>query len=125
LIEPERAAADPGSAEAAASQVTTMRILDRLPEIAPEAVGLDSPEYVVTVRFIGGVERIAQIGVITPTESGYYVRDANGGIVIVSRSSVDALLRLLTNPPYLETPTPLPSTPEADTPSNETATPQP
>lgn len=112
LILPERAAADAGSAEAAASQVTTIRILDRLPDIAPEAVGLDFPEYELTVKFTNGVERIIQIGVITPTESGFYVRGEDGAIVIASRSGIDALLSMLTNPPYLETPTPFPSTPE-------------
>jgi hypothetical protein len=125
LILPEKAAADPASTEAAASQVTTMRILDRLPNIAPQAVGLDFPEYILTVKFTSGMERIIQIGVVTPTESGYYVRGEDGAIVIASRSAIDALLEMLRNPPYLETPTPLPSTPEADTPPNETVTPQP
>ena len=65
---------------------------------------------------------MVEIGVITPTESGYYVRKADK-ILIVSRSAIDSLLGLLTNPPYLETPTPAPVTPEADTPSSESATP--
>ncbi len=125
LILPEKAAADAGSAEAAATQVTTMRILDRLPNIAPEAVGLDSPEYILTVKFTNGLERLIEIGVITPTESGYYARGEDGEIVIVSRSAVDSLLNMLTNPPYLETPTPLPSTPQAGSPTDESATPQP
>jgi hypothetical protein len=125
LILPEEAAADQGSAESAATQVTTMRILQRVPDLAPEAVGLDDPEYTLVVRFTNDVERTVEVGVLTPTESGYYARGADGEVVIVSRSSVDALLRLLANPPYLETPTPLPSTPEADPTTNETATPQP
>jgi len=78
------------------------------------------------------VERNVKIGVITPTESGYYVQNTDDETVIVSKSSVDALLGLLNNPPYLETPTPspialtetsIPTTPEAGTPSNETPTP--
>jgi hypothetical protein len=125
LILPEKAAADPGSTEAAASQVTTMRILERLPTVAAEAVGLDLPDYKLVVKFTSGVERIIEIGVITPTESGYYVRASDGGIVIVSRSAVDSLLTLLTDPPYLETPIPLPPTPEPGAPANETVTPQP
>jgi hypothetical protein len=120
LILPIEAPADQAPAEAAASQVTTLRILDRVPDVDPEIVGLSEPEYTLIIRFTSGVERKAEIGVITPTESGYYVRNADGEIVIISKSSLDLLLGLLTNPPYLETP--LPSTPET---GGETATPTP
>jgi hypothetical protein len=124
LTEPDEAKADQASAEAAASQVTTMRIVDTVPDVDPEIVGLQDPEYVLTVKFTGGGERTVDVGVITPTESGYYVRDPADRTVIVSRSAIDALLGLLTNPPYLETPTPAPVTSEAGTPSSESATPQ-
>src|SRR5215216_3957507 len=123
LILPVEAKADQAAAEAAASQITTLRILDNVRDIDPEIVGLSVPEYTLTIRFTSGVERKAEIGVITPTESGYYVRNADGEIVIVSKSSLDSLLGLVTNPPYLETP--LPSTPEAGTPLAETPTPMP
>ena len=132
LILPSEATADQALVEAAASQVTTMQILDRLPDIDPEIVGLTDPEYNILVKFTSGVERNVKIGVITPTESGYYVQNTDGETVIVSKSSVDALLGLLNNPPYLETPTPDPialtetpiaPTQEADAPSNETPTP--
>jgi len=130
LILPLEAQADQAAAEAAASQVTTLRILDTIPDVDPKIVGLTVPEYTLTIQFASEVERKAEIGVVTPTESGYYVRNAKGEIVIVSKSSVDSLLALLTNPPYLETPTPgltatatpLPSTPET---GGETATPAP
>jgi Domain of unknown function (DUF4340) len=125
VILPIEAPADQGSAEAAASQVTTMRVLDRLPDILPDAVGLDVPEYKITVKFTSGVERIIEVGVITPTESGYYVRGDGNEIVIVSKSAVDSLLGLLGNPPYAATETPPPPTPEAVSPSTNTATPQP
>ncbi len=105
LILPTEASAEQGSSEAAASQLTSILINDRLPNISPKDVGLDVPAYKLTVKFTNGVERIAEIGVITPTENGYYVR-MDGEIVIVSRSAIDALIGLLTNPPYAETPTP-------------------
>jgi len=133
VILPIEAAAEQGVSEAAASQLTTIRISDRLPNISPKDVGLDVPAYTLSVKFTNGVERIAKIGVITPTESGYYV-SMDGEIVIVSRSAIDALIGLLTTPPYAETPTPspipatatqtpLPSTPEPATATNGTATP--
>jgi hypothetical protein len=123
LTQPREAAADQAAAEAAASQVTTMRVVDTVPDLDPSIVGLQDPEYVLTVKFTGGEERTVDIGVITPTESGYYVRDTADKTVIISRSAIDSLLGLLTNPPYLETPTPASVTPEASTPSSETATP--
>ena len=102
-----------------------MRIIDTVPDIDPKIVGLEDPEYVLTVKFTGGGERTVEVGVITPTESGYYVRDTAGKVVIVSRSAIDALLELLTNPPYLETLTPSPASPETGTPVGATATTQP
>jgi len=116
VILPIEAAADQGSVEAAASQVTVMQILDHLPDIAPKDVGLDDPEYKLAVKFTSGVERNVEIGVITPTESGYYVRMNGGEIEIISKDSVDSLLELLSNPPYMPTETPPPPTPEAVSP---------
>jgi hypothetical protein len=123
LIRPVEAKADPAAAEAAASQVTSMRVLDTVPDVDLKIVGLEEPEYILAVKFTSGGERTAEIGVITPTESGYYMRDATGAVVIVSRDALDPLIGLLDNPPYLETPTPDPATLEAVTPPIETATP--
>jgi hypothetical protein len=110
LTLPTEASAEQGASEAAASQITAIRISDHLPNISPKDVGLDVPAYKISVKFTNGVERIAEIGVITPTENGYYAR-TNGDIVIVSKSSIDALIGLLTAPPYAETQTPPPPTP--------------
>lgn len=123
LIEPIEAKADQAAAEAAASQITTMRILDTVPDVDPKIVGLENPEYVLTLKFTGGGERTVDVGVITPTQSGYYVRDSAGEVVIVSRDAIDPLIGLLDNPPYLETPTAAPATLESGTPPTETATP--
>ena len=122
LTQPVETKADQGAAEAAASQVTTMRILDTVPDLDPGIIGLEEPEHVLTIEFSSGGERTVDLGVITPTESGYYVRESEK-IVIVSRSAIDSLLGLLTNPPYLETLTPAPATPEAGATPSETPTP--
>jgi hypothetical protein len=117
LNEPVEAGAEQGASEAAASQLTTMRILESIPDIDAGLVGLEDPEYILTAAFDGGTERTVHIGVVTPTESGYYVQDASGGdVLIVSKSAVDALLRLLTSPPYAETPTPDPAAAETPAP---------
>ena len=128
---PIEAKADQAAAEAAASQVTTMRILESIPQIDLDLVGLKDPDYTLNITFDGGKERTVHVGVVTPTESGYYVQDDSGGdVLIVSKSSLDSLLGMLTRPPYLETPAPSPiptetrlpvtSTPEAATPTAAT-----
>ena len=125
LTQPVEAKADQAAAEAAATQISTMRVLDKVTNVDPKIVGLQTPEYSLTVRFNSKVERTVNIGVVTPSESGYYVQDAAGGdVVIVSKRGIDALLMLLTNPPYLETLTPNPAATETLLP-NETMTPQP
>lgn len=123
LILPIEAAADQGSVEAAAGQVSTMRILERVPGLAPEAAGLADPEYTMTFQFSGGMERNIQIGVLTPTERGYYARAEDGEVLIVSVSAVDSLLGLLMNPPYAPTTTPPPASPEAGSTTEATALP--
>jgi hypothetical protein len=109
MVQPEETAADQGSVEAAAGQVSTIRILDRIPDLAPEAVGLNDPEYTLTFQFTNGVERIIEIGVSTPTQSGYYTPGENGEILIISRGPVDALTGLLANLPYAPTEIPVPT----------------
>jgi hypothetical protein len=130
---PLEASADQGASEAAASQITTLRILDTIPGLDLEIAGLKSPEYILIVKF-NDVERKVNIGVITPTANGYYALSPQGDVVILSASAVDSLLSLLTSPPYLETPTPSPmatetplpsSTPEAGAATPTTTTPQP
>ena len=107
LVQPVESEAEQGSAEAAASQLTTMRIVDRISNVDSELVGLAEPAYILTAGFDNGTERTLHIGVVTPSESGYYVQESSGGdVFIVSKSAVDALLRLLTNPPYAQTPVP-------------------
>jgi hypothetical protein len=124
VTQPIEAKADQGAAEAAASQITTMRILDTIPEIDPTIVGLATPEYVLTVEFTSDVEQSVEVGAVTPTESGYYVRGAAGEVMIVSSSAIDSLLGLLQNPPYLETPTPAFPATETQTPLPASQTPE-
>jgi hypothetical protein len=112
LVQPVEADAEQGSSEAAASQLTTMRILETVAAVDEDLVGLADPEYTLAATFDSDTQRTIHIGSVTPSDSGYYVQDSAGGdVFIVSKSAVDALLRLLTNPPYAETPIPdLPGT---------------
>ena len=108
LKQPIETEADQGSAEAAASQLSTLRILSR-PEVAPADAGLDQPSYIMTVKMTSGTEKTVRIGDLTPTESGYYTSiDGNDGVMIISKTGMDSLLTLVTSPPYVSTPTPMP-----------------
>lgn len=105
FTQPFEAEADQASVEAAASQVTALTITNHL-ELDPTVVGLKSPAYTITVGFTSGKFFIAQIGDATPTQTGYYARKEGGGVLVISKDGVDALLNLLFYPPYVETPTP-------------------
>jgi hypothetical protein len=111
---PEKMEADQGFAEAAASQVTSLRILDQV-DLAPDILGLENPAYVITIKFTGGSEHALEVGDTTPTNNGYYVRVDEGQPVIVALSGLESLLNLATSPPYLNTPTPSPQ-PATETP---------
>jgi hypothetical protein len=124
LKQPIEAAADQASSEAAASQVTTISIASSVPNVERKDVGLDVPQYELVVEFSTGVERIAEIGVLTPTENGYYALK-DDEIVIVNRSGIDALISLLTSPPYVETPTPSPIPPTVTQTPLPSSTPEP
>lgn len=117
---PIEAAADQGLVEGAASQITSLRVLNEV-QLGPEVVGLDRPAYLLKISFTNGKEHEVAIGSLTPTESGYYVRVDQGQTVIVTKSGIDSLIELLKSPPYAETPTPSP-TPVLPT---ETPTPTP
>jgi hypothetical protein len=108
LKQPIETEANQGSAEAAASQLSALRVLSR-PEVAPDDAGLGEPSYVMTVKLTGGTEEVVRIGDLTPTSSGFYT-NINGSeeVLIVDKTSLDSLLTLVTSPPYAETPTPTP-----------------
>jgi len=108
LKQPIEAEADQGSAEAAATQLTSLRIVFR-PEVAPTDVGLVQPSYTMTVKLTGGIVKIVRIGDLTPTSSGYYT-SVNGSneILIVGKTGLDSLLTMVTSPPIVGIPTPTP-----------------
>lgn len=108
LKQPIETKADQGSAEAAASQLTSLRIVSK-PEVAPADAGLVQPSYILTVKLTGGTVKTVRIGDLTPTESGYYTSiDESEEVLIVSKTGLDSLLILVDAPPYVSTPTSMP-----------------
>lgn len=118
--------ADQGLVEAAASQITALKIINEI-DADPSIFGFDAPAYLITIEFADGKTSKLEVGDPTPTNSGYYVRVDNNKMVIVGLSSIDALANLAFFPPYLNTPTPtaLPATPTPESTPEATITPTP
>ena len=83
---------------------------------------MDTPAYTIDLTFASGIKHIIQVGSLTPTTSGYYVRYDARNLYVVSQSGIDALLNLLTAPPFPATETPLPTIEGTATPTLEAAT---
>ncbi len=118
--------ADQGLVEAAASQITALKIINEI-DADPSIFGFDAPAYLITIEFADGKISKLEVGDPTPTNSGYYVRVNKEKMVIVGLSSIDALTSLSFSPPYLNTPTPtaLPATPTPEAAPEATVTPTP
>ncbi len=105
---PVAMAADPAGAEAAATQVSSLRVLSTIALGLPD-VGLDSPADTMTVTFGSGKSHKLLIGSSTPIQNGYYCQLDGGAVIVVDKPGLDALLGLLTSPPYIATLTAAPS----------------
>ncbi len=111
IVAPLEASADQGTVTAAETQLFALKTLTNLETAADFSVfGLSTPSYIISMNFEDGAEATIQIGAKTPTGSGYYVQ-RDGKVYVISTSSIDAILGLVNNPPYLATPTPSPEPP--------------
>ena len=57
--------------------------------------------------FVNGTSHKIEVGNVTPTSSGYYVRFDGGKIYVIEKSGIDSVLNLLTAPPFPATATPV------------------
>jgi hypothetical protein len=118
---PVQMAADQAAAQAAATQIGTLRVLAN-PQLGLDVVGLDKPAYTITIIFSGGKTHKLSVGSVTPIQDGYYTSLDVGPAEIVDKPGLDALLGLLTAPPYFATLTPAASPtpfPALETPTSE------
>lgn len=110
LSKPEEVEADQGAAEAAASQIMALKIINEVDaQKDPSIFGFDEPASTITVTFEGGKTSVLEVGDTTPSQSGYYLRVDEKKVYVVSFSGIDALTSLTFAPPYLNTPTPVPT----------------
>jgi hypothetical protein len=92
------------------SDITGMRILTEI-ETPPQndVIGLEPPDYRLTIGYATGTEDEVLIGSKTTTQSGYYATLNGGPVVILNAFNVENVLKILTDPPVVKTPTPSPS----------------
>ncbi len=105
LKAPTAAAANQGAAEAAATQVTSLRVLSNV-QLGFDVVGLTEPSYTMSITFSDGKTHTLTVGSVTPIQDGYYTSLDGGPVRIVDKQGLDALIPLLTEPPYAATLTP-------------------
>ncbi len=113
---PIEGAAEPGQVGAAVSQISSLRNLGSV-DAPLDVLGLDKPEYVITVKFTGGKTHKLAIGSITPTQNGYYAQLDDNQVFIINEDGIASLTPLVAAPPYLATPTPQPAIVPAITPT--------
>jgi hypothetical protein len=126
IVAPTSGAADQGQASAAETQVGALSIITTLPDIPPlDTIGLEKPAYTVELGFVSGKNHKIEVGSLTPTSSGYYVRYDGGKIYVIGQYGIDALVKLLQSPPYPPTETPSPTALTSVTPTPDVASPTP
>lgn len=130
IILPFKGAAGGGVMEAAITQLNAMRFTNEVQDLALKDLGLDRPEYILTLHLKDGDQHLIEVGDRTPSQSGYYVRVDGTRLLVVEADAIDSLLIMFEQPPYWETPTPSPAPsgaypePGTELPSN-TVTPAP
>ncbi len=119
ILLPYEAAANQGTVTAAETQIFALKIQSNLEPVGDFSVfGLSTPSYAISLNFEDGAGQAILVGAKNPTGSGYFVQK-DGKVYVISTYSIDAILGLLNNPPYLATLTPSPLA----TPAPETSTP--
>jgi hypothetical protein len=107
LVEPAGKQIDLAAAESGVTQLLSLPITLTLePAFDQAAIGLSPPAYTITLDLSDGKQMVVKVGKLTPIKNGYYTQVDDGPTTVVSNYSLDAFLKMLENPPALETPTP-------------------
>ena len=106
LKAPTQADADQASAEAAATQIGALQIVVSDVQLGLDVIGLDKPADTITLTFTSGKTHKLTVGSVNPIQTGYYVQLDGGKTQIVDKPGLDAILSMLTKPPYVATATP-------------------
>jgi hypothetical protein len=106
VTEPKGGPTDVTQAETAVTQLLALQSISSLDPTSDLGIfGLAKPAYTLTITMNGGTKYVLLIGDVTPTQNGYYVRLNQNAPDIVNKDSIDAMLGMLTKPPFVATPT--------------------
>jgi len=126
ITAPTSGVADQGLAGAAETQVGALSIVTTFNSPpALSTIGLAVPADTIDLLFVNGTSHKMEVGDLTPTSSGYYVRFDEGKIYVIEKSGIDSLLNLLASPPFPPTPTSVPTSDTTSTPASEISSPTP
>jgi hypothetical protein len=117
LIQPQGEQADQDRIDSVIGQAESLRVvssLDTQPDLT--AIGLDPPQYRLSITLADGQQQVAEVGGTTPTGSGYYARLEGGNLQVVGQSGLDSVVGLLADPPIAPPPTPETSSTETPQP---------
>jgi hypothetical protein len=86
-------------------------------DLKPEEFNLDKPLYKLTVKTADAKTFVLEIGAVTPTGTGYYVRmEGSKKIVSVQSAFLSSAIDFLSNKPLPATETPTPTITPTETP---------
>lgn len=114
LVWPEGIEIDSAAAETTIAQLVSIQVASTLDESPGlQATGLEPPAYRILITLDNSDQVVVNIGDSTPTGNGYYVLTDDRRIYVVSKYSLEPILKLVDEPPLIPTPTPgaLPETP--------------
>ncbi len=102
----------------ASGQLAKLQVEQTITDTLPLAtIGLDTPSYTITLTTSAGSQLVTYVGLQTAIGTGYYIKDETGKIMIVNKSIMDDILKLLITPPLMPTATPEITTTEVATPA--------
>jgi hypothetical protein len=99
--------ADSSQIESISKELNSLQVMESLLVNPPlDSIGLANPEYTITIRTAEGKQIVVYIGSLSAIETGYYIQVDSGPIMIVDKFIMDDVIKLLTEPPLIETATP-------------------
>ena len=97
---------DASKIESASTQLFVAEVQETITQTLPlDSIGLVPPAYHLTMTLSNGAKLSTEVGDQTPIGSGYYVRVNSGQVIIVGKTALDEIIKFLSEPPLLPTPT--------------------
>ncbi len=104
-LPPEQA--DALAIDNAITPLLSLQVLQTLSQSpALESVGLASPAYTITLTTADGQQVVTHVGSLNAVGTGYYVQVGSGPVMIADNVILDDVLKFLSSPPLVATPTP-------------------